>query len=352
MISTLNTIKNNFMLKVFEDSYKSSEAAHFIDHRSKFKDALIDITFKNSCNESEFSKFLIDIEINKNNSSQTESILKLLKSDDNISSKHGLISEYCEITNNLWDKTFTLKLINHNVSKYCDTFSPYRPIEGNSTKFTELLNNPKISITQELFIKFVDNLTISTMHYLDLLIEYSSINGFLSMLIFCPRIVIVLSLYQAVYFIKNQCISSENFSNFLINIKDHFLRTYFIYTRISSSFIPNINFYFGFVSTGLLGGAYYLFSIKNYQTGSFLNLLTKIPQLNIHEDIKIKYALPPYLLPFKTFFTTNFLPVVYHLSSIGSEISTACLLGCFGEKNILMIQDFTNNLSTYLNKKK
>ena len=54
MITTLNSIKNNFMLKVFGDSYNTSEAEEIMLHRLKFKDALNDITFIESCEKTAF----------------------------------------------------------------------------------------------------------------------------------------------------------------------------------------------------------------------------------------------------------------------------------------------------------
>lgn len=54
MITTLNSIRNNFILKVFGDSYNTSEAEEIMLHRLKFKDALNDITFIESCEKIAF----------------------------------------------------------------------------------------------------------------------------------------------------------------------------------------------------------------------------------------------------------------------------------------------------------
>jgi len=356
MITTLSSIKNNFLLKVLGYSHNIPEAEDFINHRMKFQEALSDITHKDYCNEPEFIKFLWKVDFNKEFSSKTEDILKVVKLEDNTSLKYSLISEYCDKTSNLVNKTVFLRQPPISIEdvlevRYCDKFSPYRPVEGDKTKFIDLVNNPKIEVTQELFLKLADTLTISSIHYLNLIIEYTSINGFLSMLTFCPKIIIALTIYQAFYFIKTQLISPGSFYNFLINVKGHYLRIKALATQIRCSFLPNIYFCFGFISTGLLGGAFYLFSIRNAQTGSVLNFIKKVPLLTIHEGIQSKYILPPFLLPIKMFFTETLLPSIYHTTSMGSDIPTAFFLGFCGEK-ILMIQNFINyNLRTHLNAK-
>ena len=88
------------------------------------------------------------------------------------------------------------------------------PTVGNTTKFTEIIANPNSKITHDLFLKLADSLTISSIHYLNLILEYTLINGCLSRLAFCPEVVIALGIYQAHYFIKTQGVSPEGFYNF------------------------------------------------------------------------------------------------------------------------------------------
>ena len=103
---------------------------------------------------------------------------------------------------------------NFKGARYCDNFSSYIPTVGNTTKFTEIITNPNSKITHDLFLKLTDSLTISSIYYLNLILEYTSINGCLSMLAFCPKVVIALGFYQAHYFIKIQGVSPEGFYNF------------------------------------------------------------------------------------------------------------------------------------------
>ena len=122
MITTLNSIKNNFMLKVFGDSYNTSEAEEIMLHRLKFKDALNDITFIESCEKTAFKKYLFEIGQNIDCSSKPEAILKVIKCDENISKKHEIILEFCEITSNLFNKSVTVMSKNIQGARYCDTF--------------------------------------------------------------------------------------------------------------------------------------------------------------------------------------------------------------------------------------
>jgi hypothetical protein len=168
------------------------------------------------------------------------------------------------------------------------------------------------------------------------------------MLALCPKVVLALGFYQGSYFIKNQLTSLESLNSFLIKLKENFIKANTLITRFSFYIIPNLYFCYGFLSSGLLGGTFYLFSVRNAQTGSIFNLLTKIPQLDAFDGIQNKYKLPSLLVPIKTFFTANILPVIYHSSSISSEVTKAAFLGCLGEKNILMIQEYINSkLSSY-----
>ena len=127
MITTLNSIRNNFMLKVFGDSYKTSEAEEIMLHRLKFKDALNDITFIESCEKTTFKKYLFEIGQNIDCSSKPEAILKVIKCDENTSKKYEIILEFCEITSNLVNKNIIVVSKNFQGARYCDTFSLYIP---------------------------------------------------------------------------------------------------------------------------------------------------------------------------------------------------------------------------------
>ena len=262
MITTLNSIRNNFMLKVFGGSYNTSEAEEIMLHRLRFKDALDDITFIESCEKTAFNKYLFQIGQNLDYSSKSEAILKVFKYDENISKKHEIILDFCEITSNLFNKSIIVVSKNIQGARYCDTFSHYTPTAGNTTKFAEIIANTNSKITHDLFLKLADSSPISSIHYLNLILEYTSINGCLSMLTFCPKVVIALGIYQAYYFIKTQRTSLEGFYNFLIHLKDHFFQINALVKQSTSSFFSNIYFCFGCLSGGLLGtSAYYLFSI-------------------------------------------------------------------------------------------
>ena len=344
MITTLNSIKNNFMLKVFGDSYNTSEAEEIMLHRLKFKDALNDITFIESCENTAFKKYLFEIGQNIDCSSKPEAILKVIKSDENISKKHEIILEFCEITSNLFNKSVTVMSKNIQGARYCDTFSPYIPIEGNATKFTEIITNPNTKITHDLFLKLADSLTISSIHYLNLILKYTSINGCLSMLTFCPKVVVALGVYQAYYFIKTQWTSPEGFYNFLIQLKGYSLQVKALAKQVTFSFLPNIYFCFGCLSGGLLGGtAYYLLSIRNAQTGSMMNMLAKIPQPDLGGILTNKYMLPSLLLPFKNAFDFYVLPCVHHSASVSRDITQATISGIIGPENLSMIQRDLNS---------
>ena len=345
MISTLANIKNNFTLKIFGSSYNSSEAENLIKHKSQFQEALNDITFTESCKNTGFNDYLHKINLNFDCSSKPEAILKVLKCDENISKKHEIILEFCEITSNLVNNSISIGSKNIQGVKYCDTFSPYVPTVGNNTKFTELITNPKPKITHDLFLKLADSLTISSMHYLNLILEYTSINGCLSMLTFCPKVVIILGIYQAYYFIKTQWVSPEGFYNFLIHLKGHFLQVNALVKQARFSFLPNIEFCYGCLSGGvLLSGGFYLFSILNVKTGSMVNMLAQIPQPNLGLNYLNKYALPASLLPLKNVFDSFILPIVHHSASLTSQISTAAITGMMGPENLTLIQNQVNSM--------
>ena len=84
MITTLNSIGNNFMLKVFGGSYNTSEVEEIMLHRLKFKDALSDITFTESCEKTALQEYLFEIGQNLDCSSKPKAICKLIKCDENI----------------------------------------------------------------------------------------------------------------------------------------------------------------------------------------------------------------------------------------------------------------------------
>ena len=83
MITTLSSIRNNFMLKVFGSSYNTLEAEEIMRHRLKFKETLNDITFIESCENTAFNDYLFKINLNLDCSSKPEAILKVLKCDKN-----------------------------------------------------------------------------------------------------------------------------------------------------------------------------------------------------------------------------------------------------------------------------
>lgn len=127
MITTLSSIRNNFMLKVFCSSYNTLEAEEIMRHRLKFKETLNDITYIESCENTAFNDYLFKINLNLDCSSKPEAILKVLKCDKNTSKKHEIILEFCEITSNLVNKNIIVVSKNFQGARYCDTFSPYIP---------------------------------------------------------------------------------------------------------------------------------------------------------------------------------------------------------------------------------
>ena len=108
MVTTLSSIRNSFMSKVFGSSYNTSEAEEIMRHRFKFKEALNDITYIESCENTAFNDYLFKINLNLDCSSKPEAVLKVLKCDENFSKKHEIILEFCEITSNLVNKSITL----------------------------------------------------------------------------------------------------------------------------------------------------------------------------------------------------------------------------------------------------
>lgn len=351
MITTLNSIGNNFMLKVFGGSYNTSEAEDIMLHRLKFKDALNDITFTESCEVPALKKHLFEIGQNLDSSSKPEAVLKLIKCDGDISKKHEIILDFCEITSNLFNKNFTVVSKNAQGARYSESFDPYVPIEGNNTKFFEIMANPNSKITHDLFLKLADSLTMSSIHYLNLILEYTSINGCLSMLTFCPKVVVILGAYQTLYFIKTRWTSPEGFYNFLIQLKGYFLKIEAQVKQVRFSFLPNIRLCMGFLSGGILGAsAFYLFSIKNIKTGSVMNMLAKIPQSSdIGEILTNKYMLPGLFLPFKTAFDCYLLPFVHHSASASRDITRAAISGILGTENMSIIhKEFYFQLQKYL----
>ena len=122
--------------------------------------------------------------------------MKLIKCDGDISKKHEIILYFCEITSNLFNKNFTVVSKNAQGARYSESFNPYVPIEadGDNTKFFEIMANPNSKITHDLFLKLADSLTMSSIHYLNLILEYTSINGCLSMLTFCLKLALALGL--------------------------------------------------------------------------------------------------------------------------------------------------------------
>lgn len=200
-----------------------------------------------------------------------------------------------------------------------------------------------MNITQDILEKLIGNLSIKGMYHLNILIEYTSMNSFVTRLAFSPKVVTALGLYQAMYFIKTVFLHPEGFYKFLLNLKGHFLRINTLITKVSSSFIPNIRLYYGVISGGVLG-IFYSLGITNTQTGFMWNLVKKMPQLDICDGIQKQYKLPMFLESLKTFFTVNFIPAIYHSASISSEMTKAAILGCFGENNMRLLQKYVNSI--------
>lgn len=204
MITTLSRVKDNFLLKVFGYSYGASGATEFMPHNSKCKNALSDTKYGDHCKTSGFINYLRYIKLNQDSSCKAENILKVIKLEDNKDLENNLVLDFCEIASTLVNKSITVIPPEAQEKSLYISFNPYRPIGEDHSKFTELVKHPEIEVTQELFIELANKLTFTSFHYLDLTLEYSSINGFFILLALCPKVVLALVFYQASYFIKNQ----------------------------------------------------------------------------------------------------------------------------------------------------